>query len=401
MSRLSKAIAGLFFGVGSVGAASAGLSLMVDYKPYGVPDHRREEYERKVAQLAQQVRYSKASRGERAATAVVDRVHHEFGMLDPHTTASHAFEIRNEGDAPLRLAVRETSCKCTVGTLGRRLLSAGESTSVTLTWNTGYQADHYQQTAILTTNDPDRETIELKISGQVRAKLIAPETVRLPGSNPGQVAESSFVLYSQLWEDFAVIEAESDLPAFQWSAEAIRLDQPGALGEVALADAEAASAWRVTVSTRPDAPRTFHGDVSLTVVPLNGGEPVKRTVRVEGTVRSSISFAHPDLYRGGGFDLGTVVSDAPHQFQLVVRERSGADRELAVLDVRPDILQADMTPVSSRPGHHRLTLTVPQGCPTTAFNRDSEHGYVQVGDPNDREFSNWLPVRGAVVQIDN
>ena len=33
------------------------------------------------------------------------------------------------------------------------------------------------------------------------------------------------------------------------------------------------------------------------------------------------------------------------------------------------------------------------------FNADSKHGYVHVGDPNDETFSNWFPVVGAVVSI--
>ena len=399
MSRPAKAILSLFLGVGSVGAASAGLTLIVEYEPYGVPEHRRAEYERRIAQLEQRALRIEQSPDQPAPRAVIERAHHEFGMLDPHTTASHTFAIHNEGNAPLQLHVRETSCKCTTGQLQKDMLAAGESTTVTLTWNTGYQADHYEQTAILTTNDPNRPTIELKVSGQVRAKLIAPQNVQLPDSDPGELVESSFVLYSQLWEDFAVLDAEAELNGLQWSVEPVVLGERGALPEAGLFDAEAKSAWRVHLWVLPETSGAYEGDLTLRIAPVRGGASVERTVRVAGKVHSLISFIHPDLRRSEGLDLGTVVSDEAHQFQLVVRERSGENRRLAVLDVEPDVVTADLQPIASRPGNHRLTLIIPSGCPTTRFHLDSQHGYVEVGDPDDPGFSNWMPIRGAVVQI--
>lgn len=111
---------------------------------------------------------------------VVDNAIHNFGALENQSKDSHTFVVRNEGDYPLELVLRKTSCKCTVGKLGdkevdpesdtrpRITVAPGSQTEVTLDWTVKRDySDHFRQTALLLTNDPETPRLQLEITGKI------------------------------------------------------------------------------------------------------------------------------------------------------------------------------------------------------------------------------------------
>ena len=77
----------------------------------------RREFAREVLPLD----ITPASAGPGAAAGkigpkavVVNSEHHDFGSMDRNEHGTHAFVIRNDGDAPLTLVTGKTTCKCTV-----------------------------------------------------------------------------------------------------------------------------------------------------------------------------------------------------------------------------------------------------------------------------------------------
>ncbi|MCM2372998.1 DUF1573 domain-containing protein [Aporhodopirellula aestuarii] len=372
-------------------------SLAVEYKPYGVPDQRREEYDEKLSLIAQQQRVLQGEiPAEELPLAVVDQTTYDFGMIDPHITASHSFTIRNEGQGPLSLKVAGTSCKCTVGKLEHQLLQPGASTNVTLEWNTGYQAEKYEQTATIVTSDPMHKEIELTVEGEVRAQLIAPESVALVAQQVGEMATGDFVLFSQLWSEFTVMSITSNEndATLNWEVTPIEND------DIALADKHPQSAVRVALATPRHRPGQFQGDLTVTIRPGDGSPDITRTITYAGKVRPPISFISPLLHMHEGLHVGTLTAGEESTWHLFVRVRGGEGRKIEVLDVEPKVLQAEIQP-TSRDGDYRLTLRVEEDCPMTIFNLDHQRGYVQVGDPADKQFSNWFPVVGAVVELDD
>ncbi len=98
---------------------------------------------------------------------VVNGERHQFGTMDRYAKGSHVFKIRNEGNAPLELALGHTTCKCTVGELTTSRLAPGESTDVRLDWQVKTGESMFEQSAELTTNDPRHNPIHLTIHGNV------------------------------------------------------------------------------------------------------------------------------------------------------------------------------------------------------------------------------------------
>jgi len=81
---------------------------------------------------------------------------------------------------------------------------------------------------------------------------------------------------------------------------------------------------------------------------------------------------------------------------LIVRVRDETGHRMDVLDVKPKSLRATLE-TTKVPGAYRLTLVVPADSQVEMFSREEQHGYVQVGDPENQAFHNWLPLYGAIV----
>lgn len=393
MSGLSSRLVWIGAGILSFAVVTGALAVSVSYKPYGVPDSRRAEYEEAVDNIVRKRSLVKSlSESAKPVASFSDRTH-DFGMIDPHTTASHAFAVTNTGDDPLTLNVEQTSCKCTVGTLRDSVLMPGDSTAVTLTWNTGQQAEEYQQSALVRTNDPIKPIVELVVRGEVRAELVAPKQVGFSKSEVAGRPKGHFIVYSQLWEDFSIEDVKSDLPYFEWIAE------PESLASGALADSQPKSAWRISMTTFAEKQGVYTGQIELTIRPGNGSEAVTRKLTASGTVRRPVTFTGPDLHQTTGLEMGTVVAGKEQEFHFNARVRGDKSRTIKILDVQPSELKASLTPLQS-PGNYRVTVTVPKGCATVTFNLPRKKGYVSIGDPDDKSFRNWIPLVGAVVELD-
>ena len=372
---------------------ASGVSLSVQYKPYGVPDVRRAEYERKIADLKErEYLFQNADKFSEAIAYMPDTTH-DFGMMDPHGTASHQFEIHNKGSAPLALKMGTTTCKCTAGKLGSSLLQPGEQTTVELTWNAGYKVDEYEQSAILKTNDPTLPEIEIKVKGEIKGELLSPESITFPQSNVAATTQASFIVFSQVWTNFVVENIEFGAEDFTWFAEPLDEHDPR------LADKHSAYAMEIHVITTPLEQGSFSGNMELVIRSQDSTKTLARTVSYSGKTRSPISFYSRDIHFQDGLDIGTLTNNKAHHFNLVVRTNGDTSRKIEVLDIEPKIISAKLTPLKTR-GNFRLSLEIPQDSPTTIFNMAEKHGYVQVGDPSDKKhFSNWFPIHGAVVEL--
>lgn len=361
----------------------------VEYEPFGVPRSRRVEYETRLVEMASVAQGLKSGNGL-VARAIVENSRHDFGMLDPHVTYDHDFIIRNDGDSPLVLESGGTSCKCTLSKISSHFVKPGESTVVTVEWNTGYEEELFEQTALIRSNDPVKKDIYLTISGKVKAELVVSSgELVLPSSEAGELASGSVYLYSQLWDDFIVESAVSELPGFQWSAE------PITNAELPQGDLNAKSAWRLKLIAIANKPGPFSSKVHLKIAPTSGGVAVEREVLVGGKVKRPIAFVDPEISTEKGLEIGVVHCDSDFQRSLSVRCRSIGDRTVQVIDVMPKCLKAELVSTKN-PGLFRLDISLASGAKPEAFDRGDKRGYVQVGDPNDKNYQNWLPIYGVL-----
>jgi hypothetical protein len=330
--------------------------------------------------------------------ALVPEPEYNFGMMDPHSTGRHEFKVQNVGQAPLRLQLGDTSCKCTVGGLAKNELAPGEATTVTLEWNTGSKATFFSHYAIIRSNDKTQKEIELRITGSVRMLIGTelPELI-LGRLEPGQPSIADFYVYSQVWDQFEIQEIEHRLPGMKWEvttvdpsnapkleAKSLRLVRLSLPAELTSADFQ--DTIRLSVTSSADAFDEGKSKTHFVDLP------------VHGNVLSKVTYFGGDI-QNGAVDLGTVPFGLGKKTKVLIKIRD-AEPDLGdvKLEVTPDLLQAQLVPRvgGNGSGLYDLHVTLPPDTPPCAF-RSAPQGYVRITTSHPRIPKLEVAVRFAVL----
>ena len=157
-----------------------------------------------------QLRRQQAGAGPRAQ---FDGAVHNFGRMDPLTVREHVFVIRNVGDAQLELTEGPTTCKCTLASLGQRIVPPGGKVHFVVQWNSGRDSA-YAHGATIYTNDPLHKALQLSIKGTVATMFRAvPEQLVFSRITPGDAPSATAVVYSS-----SGMTWNSSRSSFRWTA---------------------------------------------------------------------------------------------------------------------------------------------------------------------------------------
>ncbi len=130
---------------------------------------------------------------------------YDFGSMERDSTRTHTFEIRNEGDAPLKLVERGTGCKCTISLLENEMVKPGKTANIRLEWKALTDAADFRQTATIETNDPRRQFLTLTIHGKVtHSHKVTPEELAFTRVQASDGAHQDLYLYAYGRPDLAV-----------------------------------------------------------------------------------------------------------------------------------------------------------------------------------------------------
>lgn len=393
MNSFTKRI--LIFGAAVVGFASfaAALSQVVSYKPWGVPDSKRERYDQKLAEIdaAEKLRQKLLTESRPQVAAVVTT--HDFGWMNPGETHEFQFPVENQGNEELQLRILDLSNDRIVATLADTVVAPGGETFCTISLTAPAEGNVSQlaSAATIQTNDPLNDTLTLGVKAQLTSELVLPETIKFGRHDITDAAETQFVIYSQRSDEFEISDVTCESHQVQWVA--IACDPT----EAELRGKSATAATRVVLKVQPNDYGKYNDTIDVAV--LIGGVEKHYQVEFEGRVRPPIGFYGPDVDSRRGIDFGTVNSGKRHDLFVIVRSRGDSSRHIEILDVEPKQLEAELEPQDTE-GTYRLRLSVPADCPALQFNLDSNRGYVLVGDPAAESYSNWLPVYVQVAVLD-
>ena len=406
MHRFSTRLLLLIGGTIVFAAAAFALVTTTNYKPWGVHDSRREDYEAKLAQLAEETRLEDEFRNEDKPTIQVGLANGtcDFRWLSPGDTAVSEFPIRNVGEKPLSVSVGQLVTEGLSVEMEQDEIQPGEFSMCRVSWktpeNTSVRRDRERGEFSLHSNDPLNAKKSITVTGRVRKQLRYPSELRLGREEITKQRTAEFVIYSQLWENFAITEIankKSNVKGkINWVADDLKTIDPE------LIDKEPKGIKQVTVIFPAIADYgEFSGDFEITVEKQDSkGENLSETrqtfsIPYLGSVQSPIAFYGPKLDFRTGLDLGNLTSGKQHDFFVTVRVKGDKSRSVTVLGVEPKQLQCELTPQKTV-GSYRLRISVPADCPDLQFNRDDQSGYVHIGDPESNRFSNWLPLTGVV-----
>ncbi|MCG3126816.1 MAG: hypothetical protein CHACPFDD_01671 [Phycisphaerae bacterium] len=109
----------------------------------------------------------------------------DFGTAIYGDSPTYTLTLKNEGDADLTGLKVRGSCSCTVPQLKTDMLKPGESTEVSVTFNTKKKQGDISTMVTINSNDPVQPTAYFKVSGNV-SKIVAfePAMVKFQATEP-------------------------------------------------------------------------------------------------------------------------------------------------------------------------------------------------------------------------
>ena len=306
---------------------------------------------------------------------VVDELEHDLGVIDSSAQCAHTFVIGNAGTAPLRLRRGSTTCKCTMSELPSHPIPPGGQAAVRVALRIRDDAAEFfsddkegvfSHGATIFSNDPDQPGITLRIRGIIRTCLRAePPRVVFPQLDRGESRVASVLVYSQVWNAFAISRVQSSCEGLTWQI------QPTASGS--LDELGARSGYHLRVTVPPDLPGgPFREWLQLSIQPA-GESAAPRSLKLDvvGEVARSVSVYGPRLCGGDTVRLGAIRTGTGAREQLMIKIRD-EHRGLAVqrIETKPDFLRVRCSPhgpEAAKIGLYRIEIEVPRDAPEGSF----------------------------------
>jgi hypothetical protein len=313
---------------------------------------------------------------------VLDETEYEFGRMEVGEVRTHAFTIRNEGEAPLLLRKGPTTCQCTLSELEAGELAAGQSAKITLQWKPTAQAEHFGKGADIRTNDPQQRTIHLRVLGMVAPRMVVyPEgTWPSPDLLEGETTTITGLIVSPVVEEFQVTALESATPLI--SAECLPIDPKQ------LESKHGLSGYRIRVSISPQIPiGAFSFPLKIkTDVPARSadgslGGTTEMDVMVTGLRRGPIRIIGGAQWDEnnmavvmGAFDAKTgkklslpmfVRGPGAHDFQLIEPPQCQPEA------LRATVTRDEKSTADGKQSRFRLAVEYPAGSPKMSCRGDN------------------------------
>ena len=103
--------------------------------------------------------------------AVVEKTEHNFGQHETGPVLEHTFEIKNAGDAPLKILAIRPQCGCTEVGDTPDVIAPRETGLFPFSLRTHKVHRRYAKNVRITTNDPDNPQIVFKLCGVSRERI--------------------------------------------------------------------------------------------------------------------------------------------------------------------------------------------------------------------------------------
>ena len=183
---------------------------------------------------------SPSKNGPHPKAVVVGGTEYDFGIMEQGQESEHIFTIRNDGEAPLRLAANykgANTCECTVGKLAKNIVEPGQTVQVTVAWGVKKPAIGFAHSARIRTNDPELVTIPFLIKGVIgRRAVIKPSPNWSVGRLEGDATvDVELTVHSEISDSFKLLKIENPSGLLVTRSQALSAEELEALAAVASA----------------------------------------------------------------------------------------------------------------------------------------------------------------------
>jgi hypothetical protein len=263
-----------------------------------------------------------------------------FGEIWQGTPAKREFTVKNVGAAPLTLNAT-TSCGCTVASKPTSPLPPGETTTFSITYNTG-QPGHAGKVATLTTNDPNQATVTIKVEGDVKPLFAATPADRITfQAMELESRESQTIKLENKYTGplHLKLKADQDLGRFEAELKEVREGQE----------------YELTVTTKPPLTTGTNAGAAILETGLEAVPTV--TIQLLALVQPRVSVIPAQLF---------VTQATTQPLEQMVRVQYRADKPLKIVAVNPslDTIQCEVkedAPIApdAKTAFHQIRVTLP------------------------------------------
>ncbi len=303
--------------------------------------------------------------------AVTPQTLYDFGVLPRFTNASHLFEIRNEGKAPLKLEQGPSSCSCTILGLESSTILPGESAEIKLEWTLKFKEGPFSQSATIYTNDPERKEIELVVKGLTETRFgLSEPSLAFSSLSIGETAAQEVLLYSRTLKSLG--EITHTMPT---AIENLKTTLREATSEE-LESVGGRSGVMVHVEVPSDLEPGHHvGQIEFTAHPeeYEGPQNNESTASAPSTKlhvdvrvkKPGVKFFSPLIDGWGRIKLGEVRSKTGSELiKINFRVDQGTtDWKVTNISKFPDFVDVKVIPLDQKQGLFQLQIQVPPGSP--------------------------------------
>lgn len=241
-----------------------------------------------------------AESSEPRPVLVFDRLEHDFGELRQGKKVETTFEIRNDGNATLRVRQIVPTCGCTALLPLSRELAPGEQRRITVTLDTRERRGDSDNYVHFHSNDPENPVITLVIKADIRVYLeLRPQQIDLTGLSPGESRRVGVRVHNTSRRPVRLIDLDSSRPEIRASTSQ-RVIAPGQVAVMYL-DIQVPETAGTRFSGRVRI-RTDHPDYAVLTLPVRvvvlGGNTTlpkvkTRLPKAPGKVKPAIKAPEP------------------------------------------------------------------------------------------------------------
>lgn len=331
----------------------------------------------------------------------LDHTTHNFGAMEKGEKRSHVFVFKNVGQHPLTLVKGETTCKCTLSSLGdgdgtRVDVEPGGQLDIKLDWEAKDDSNaNFRQTAVIFTNDRDRDRVVLTIEGRIESSInIVPAAMQAGELSRGETKVVETRLMTNRTDDLQITSHKWLAPdtADFFSVEIIPAppEQRQQLG--------ARSLVLVKVTIKPGHPTGELAQGLELTTNLEGVPP--QSVPILGSVLGNMSVVGGNYMKLGSnrgvINLGSVAKGEGVQrtLKLLLRGPARGEVKPRVATVRPEALQVTLgepRALNENVSEIPVTIAIPKDAPTMRYS----------GKEGSGETARYSEENSALVVIDS
>ncbi len=194
-----------------------------------------------------------------------DETNFSFGRMAIKAENSHAFVIRNEGDADLVMKSGKATCKCTTFSVEKDILKPGEETKLVINWHGGTSPDRmFSHGGPLYTNDPENKEVMFTVKGAIEMPVeMLPEIWSMGNVSLDKAGSLKAAIASKLYNRFEVESIESESQYITATVHPMTVEEKARDNYV--------SGYRLDVVLAPDAPPgKIDEDVRINIKGIDG-----------------------------------------------------------------------------------------------------------------------------------